>query len=298
MDAVALLQVGSAALLNLGFTWLVGTWFARRWLPAGTPIRDWLVRLRRHDQTAIVLMIAASAAALWAATAIMAGVSLGEAGRMFWTMLITTAHGNAGCAAIAVMLLLLGVRCLRKGGQATEGLALLLLVIFAATRGSMGHAGEDGWWTAPHVAETVHLFAIAVWTGAVIVSAWSALQQARVQELPRTATDHYLERMSQAAMLAVIAIAATGIYSGWHRVGSTEHLVHTQYGYTLLLKVGLVLGAIALGGYNKFLGLPGASRSVAGVAVVRRVLQIEAVLLLGALAAAAYLTVQQPPAVM
>ncbi len=298
MDAVALLQVGSAALLNLGFTWLVGTWFARRWLPAGCPISDWLVRLRRYDQAAIVLTIAASAAALWAATAIMAGVPLGEAGSMFWMMLTTTAHGNVGCIAIAVMLLLLGVRSLGKNGRATEGLALLLLVIFAATRASMGHAGEEGWWTAPHVAETVHLFAIAVWTGAVIVSAWPVLQPAHVQELPRAATDHYLERMSEAAMLAVIAIAATGIYSGWHRVGSTEHLLHTQYGYTLLVKIGLVLGAIALGGYNKFLGLPEAARSAAGVALVRRVLQIEAVLLLGALMVAAYLTVQQPPAAM
>ncbi|MBB3222068.1 copper resistance D family protein [Pseudoduganella umbonata] len=298
MDAVALLQVGSAALLNLGFTWLVGTWFARRWLPAGRPISDWLVSLRRYDNAAIVVTIAASAAALWAATAIMAGVPLGEAGNMFWTMLTTTAHGNAGCVAIAVMVLLLGVRCLGKDGRATESLVLLLLVIFAATRASMGHAGEEGWWTAPHVAETVHLVAIAIWSGAVIVSAWPVLQPARVQELPRVATDHYLDRMSQAAMLAVIAIAATGIYSGWHRVGSAEHLVHTQYGYTLLTKVGLVLGAIALGGYNKFWGLPGAARSATGVAVVRRVLQIEAVLLLGALAAAAYLTVQQPPAVM
>ena len=32
MDAVSLLQVGTALLLNLGFAWLVGSWFARYWL--------------------------------------------------------------------------------------------------------------------------------------------------------------------------------------------------------------------------------------------------------------------------
>ncbi|AXA91361.1 copper resistance D family protein [Massilia sp. YMA4] len=298
MDAVALLQVGSAALLNLGFTWLVGTWFVRRWLPVSSVTGDWLIGLRRHDTAAIVLTIVASTAALWAATAVMAGVPLADAGGMFWTMLITSAHGHAGCIAIAVMFLLLGVRGVGKGSRATEGLALLLLVAFAATRASMGHAGEEGWWTGPHVAETMHLFAIAVWTGAVIVSAGYALRPLRVQALESAATDHYLDHMSQAAMVAVIAIVATGIYSAWHRVGSSEHLLHTQYGYTLLAKVGLVLGAIALGGYNKFIGLPAAARSAAGIAVVRRVLQIEAVLLLGALAAAAYLTVQQPPAAM
>lgn len=298
MDGVALLQVGSAALLNLGFTWLVGTWLARRWLPADCTQVEWLTNLRRSDNAALVLTIAASATALWAATAIMAGVPLSDAGSMFWMMLTTTAHGHAGCAAIAVMLLLLGVRYVGNGRQATEVFAFLLLAAFAATRASMGHAGEEGWWTAPHVAETVHLFAIAVWTGAVIVSAWLALRPAHMQALPHSATAQYLERMSQAAMVAVIAIAATGIYSSWHRVGSTEHLLHTQYGYTLLAKVGLVLGAIALGGYNKFLGLPAAAESTSGLAVVRLVLQIEAVLLLGALAAAAYLTVQQPPTVM
>lgn len=99
-------------------------------------------------------------------------------------------------------------------------------------------------------------------------------------------------------MLAVVAIAATGIYSAWHRVGSSEHLVHTTYGITLLVKVALVLLAIALGGYNKFLGLPAASRSLRGVTLVRVVLQVETLLLLGALFAAAILTTQQPPTAM
>jgi len=32
MDAVSLLQVSSALLLNFGFAWLVGSWFARYWM--------------------------------------------------------------------------------------------------------------------------------------------------------------------------------------------------------------------------------------------------------------------------
>jgi putative copper resistance protein D len=85
------------------------------------------------------------------------------------------------------------------------------------------------------------------------------------------------------------------VYNGWHRVGSSAHLLHTEYGWTLLAKVALVLAAIGLGGYNKYAGLPAAARSARGLALVRAVLQLESILLLGALAAAAVLTSQQPP---
>ena len=296
MDAVALLQAGSAAFLNLGFTWLVGSWLARRWVPAGIAPAHWLISLRRADIAALLLTLAASTAALWAASAVKAGVALADAGAMFRLMLTTTDHGHASCAAIAILFLLLGVRWPGKGGRLTETLTLMLLLAFAATRASMGHAGEGGWWRAPHLAETAHLVAIAVWTGAVLVSGWHALRPANVGMLPRAAMVQYLDRMSQAATVAVIVIAATGITSGWHRVGSGANLLHTWYGYTLLAKVALVLAAIALGGWNKFFGLPAAARSAAGIAIVRRVLRIEAVLLLAVLVAAACLTVQPPPA--
>jgi hypothetical protein len=58
---------------------------------------------------------------------------------------------------------------------------------------------------------------------------------------------------------------------------TSDHLLHTFYGMTLLAKIALVLAAIALGGYNKFIGLPAASRSHE-VWLVRATLQIESFL--------------------
>lgn len=144
-------------------------------------------------------------------------------------------------------------------------------------------------------AEAVHFIAIGVWTGAVLVSGWCVLGGPSVQALTLPNIDRYLDAMSRAAMAAVIAIAVTGIYSAWHRVGTTDHLVHTQYGWTLLVKLALVVGAIGLGGYNKYVGLPAAARSLSGVQIVRNVLRVETILLVGALLAAALLTAQQPP---
>ena len=203
--------------------------------------------------------------------------------------------GSAGPAATAGLAGLAAPAATVGLAGAAQLAALLALAVFTVTRASMGHAGENGFWTVPLAAEALHLGAVGVWTGAVLVSGWLVLRAPRVQGLSGHAIGAYLERMSQAAMVAVAVIAATGVYNGWHRVGSTEHLLHTAYGWTLLAKVALVLAAIGLGGYNKYAGLPAAARSAHGVAVVRVVLQLESLLLLGALAAAAVLTSQQPP---
>lgn len=296
MEPAALLQAGSAWLLNVGFTWLVGSWFARRWMrSAGMESASAERVLGKLDVAAAELAVAASVAALWAATAAMGGVGLLDALPMVWVMVWNTAHGHASCVAILAMAALLLIRSGNGAGKIRQGLALFFILGFAITRAQMGHAGESGLWTSILLSEAVHLLAIGLWTGAVLVSGWFILRERRVGPFPAAATNRYLELMSQAAMMAVVAIGVTGVYSAWHRVGTAENLVHTAYGWILLTKVGLVILAIALGGYNKFVGLPAASASRPALGRVRTVLQMETFLLLGALLAAAILTSQQPP---
>lgn len=295
METVPLLQTGSTLLLNLGFTWLLGSFLARRWLRAAGASEDVATGLRRFDGVAAGLSALAAVGAMWAATAIMAGVALSEAGDMVWMMLLSTDHGHASCVLLITMLATAVVRIAGIGERGSELLAASLLLLFALVRASMGHAGEGGYLTMVMLAEAVHFIAIGVWTGAVLVSGWFVLGGASVQGLTLASIGRYLDAMSGAAMAAVIAIIVTGMYSAWHRVGSGDNLMHTQYGWTLMGKVALVVGAIGLGGYNKFVGLPAAARSLSGVRIVRNVLRIETILLVGALVAAALLTGQQPP---
>ncbi len=297
MDAVALLQLGSAVLVDAGFAWLLGSWCARRWLRA-SGADDCEPALRSPDRAAAGLAVLGSVAALLAATAVMGGLGLRQALPLFWTMVSATDYGRAGAVTVLAMLALLLLRHAGGNGRGADAAAALALAVFSVTRASMGHAGENGFWTFPLAAEAVHLAAIGVWTGAVMVSGWFVLDDARVAALGAHASGRYLERMSQAAMLAVAAIAGTGIYSGWQRVGTAQHLFNTAYGATLLVKVAVVVAAVALGGYNKFVGLPAAARSPRGIRQVRAVLQVETFLLLAALAAAAVLTSQQPPSTM
>jgi putative copper resistance protein D len=299
MDAVSFLQVGSAMLLNAGFAWLVGSWFARCWMRASGGDRNrFEPALRKLDLWASGLSALSSTLALLVATAVMGGVGLREACPMFWMMVSNTDYGHAGTLAVMAMSVVFLIRLVGSTRRTLDAVALLALAIFAVTRASMGHAGEEGLWTLTLAAEAIHFSAIGVWTGAVLVSAWYALQTSAIGFLGTHSTNRYLDLMSRAAMAAVIAIVITGVYSGWHRVGTPDHLAHTSYGITLLVKVVLVLAAIALGGYNKYFGLPAASRSVAGVSLARTVLQVESFVLLAVLLAAAILTAQQPPAAM
>jgi putative copper resistance protein D len=299
MDAVPLLQVSSALLLNIAFAWLVGSWFARRWMrSSGIGHDDFEPALRRLDLVAAGLGAIGSAAALYAATAVMGGLSLGEASPVFWMMLSTTDYGHAGCITVLAMVVLFVIRFRGGASRGSDIASALTIAIFAFTRASMGHAGEEGFWSVALAVEALHFLGIGLWTGAVVVSGCFVLKPAHVAGLGSAVTDRYLDLMSRAAMLAVIAIVGSGLYNAWQRVGSVDHLTNSSYGTTLLIKIALVGGAICLGGYNKFFGLPAAARSARGIAIVRSVLRAESVLLLGVLTAAAILTSQQPPTAM
>jgi putative copper resistance protein D len=298
MYAVPVLQAASAALLNACFAWLIGSILARRWLAAaGASEATVEASLRQYDILVAAIGALAGVAALWAATAVMGGVDLLEAKAMFWMMVTTTDHGHAGCISIAALLAVCLLRAFPALRPIRETLVLGALAIFAVTRASMGHAGEDGWWSTAMASESTHLFAMGVWAGVVFVSAWAAVGSARLT-LSLSETSRYLEFMSKAAMAAVIVILGTGLFNAWQRIGTPANLLHGLYAGAFLFKMALVGTAVLLGGYNKFSGMRQASESSQGVQRVKFVLQLESVLMLGVLVAAAIMTSQQPPAAM
>lgn len=295
---VPLVQAGSAVLLSACFAWLVGSVLARRWLAiAGAPEDTVEGTIRRYDLVAAGLGALASIGGMWAATAVMGGVSLLEAKAMFWTMIATTDYGHAGCITLAAMVAVLVFRVVAIPGTAREWLVLAALAVFAVTRASMGHAGEAGWWTAAMASEVMHLVAIGVWAGVVFLSAWTAVGSTKLG-LPLAGTSRYLEAMSQAAMGAVVVIVVTGLFNAWLRIGTPSNLLHGLYAGAFLVKVALVGIALLMGGYNKFFGMREASKSDTGVQRVKFVLQCESILLFAVLVAAAVMTSQQPPAAM
>ena len=285
VDPVRLLQLASAFVLNAAFAWLVGTLLTRRWLAAGHAPFDRILRSAGIGAGCVCLV--ASAAALLAGAAAMSGGSLPDALPMLPMVLTDTAYGRAGAAAMVVMACVAFVAG-RRDWQRWDLVAAVLLLLFAMSRALISHAAEDGWLSPPYAVEVLHLLLIAVWSGVVALAAWVVLPAAGTAPI-----GPYLVSLSRTATIALAGIVASGLFHALARIGSPAHLVEHPYGVALSVKVVLVALAVLLGAYNRFAGFPAAQRGQIGTAVL--VLRVESVVLLGVLAAAALLTLTEPP---
>jgi copper transport protein len=69
-----------------------------------------------------------------------------------------------------------------------------------------------------------------------------------------------LGRFSPLALGCVIAIVASGLVQSLVLVRSPGHLLDTAYGRAVLIKIGLLIGLIALGAYNRRRSVPAIAR--------------------------------------
>jgi copper resistance protein D len=131
----------------------------------------------------------------------------------------------------------------------TAGAALLLTSI-AGT----GHAGATpGEWGTFHVAaDSLHLLAASAWLGGLV-------PLAHVLALPEASGSTavaILNRFSAMAMLAVGALAVSGIANSVFEFESLTALVSTTYGRVLVAKIVLFLGMLHFAAANRFKLVP------------------------------------------
>nr|WP_230965052.1 CopD family protein [Burkholderia stagnalis] len=154
----------------------------------------------------------------------------------------------------------------------------------------------------------LHLLAISTWVGIVFVTAGVVMP--RLLAAPRgeaPAGAAFVQSLSDAATAALVVLFVTGAYNGWRGVNTSANLFDSAYGQVLLAKLALVLLAAALGGHNRFFGMPKllaalshASGNAPGGPLrhFNVVLRVESVVLAGVLAAAAVLASSPLPGTM
>lgn len=106
-----------------------------------------------------------------------------------------------------------------------------------------------------------------------------------------------LTRFSTLAAGLVAVLAATGALLAWRILGSWSALVDTGYGIALLVKLGVVLLAVAAAGYNRFVLRPaiaGDPTGAIGWQRLRRTVLAEAGLLVAVLAVTGWLVNASP----
>lgn len=302
MTAASYLQASSALLLNLALAWMLAALLAVRWLRGSD--EAWSLKARASLTGSMPLAalfgLLANCGALWAAAAAMADVPLGGAADALSMLLWQTTYGRIGVAGCVCLLLTAAVhwrgqRQPRRGSW-IDWMALMLLGGFAFSRAVNSHAAEHGLLSTGVLVEWLHLLLICVWVGAVAVAGWLVLPMAAGKP---GAPARYLDLLSDAATCALAGIAASGLYNAWRVFGTWAQVGTGAYETTLAVKLLLVALAVAAGGYNKFIGFPGAAVGRTGAMTrITTLLQLESVALAGAMLAAVVLAAMPPPASM
>ena len=157
----------------------------------------------------------------------------------------------------AVMLVRLGVLCaaalllrplLRGGGESKTDLALLgvLGVAALATWPLTGHPTASPVAGVSVVIDAIHLAAMSVWLGGLVMLVGFLLRQADERELGAI-----LPIWSRWAATAVSALIVAGVVQALIEVATPSGLVDSTYGRLILVKVGLALCVLGVAWYSR-----------------------------------------------
>ena len=307
---LALAQRAATFLFNLAVVLLVGAGAATAWLRRGAS--DWasgqVPRLRRTMLAWVLVAIAAHAAILWLEAAYMAEVPVAEAREAVRSVITATHYGFAwtvGAGALTIVAICSATCPAPQAAAAIEVVRAAALGVLLYSRSMVSHAGAGGDLSWALAIDWLHLVMVSIWLGEVLVAGLVTLRRPPGAK-PRERVDHarYIEALSRSATVALAGIVATGAASAWRGLGSLENAVGNPYAAILLVKVGLVLAAAALGGLNRIVVMPPLLAALrkghaSDEDLHRRfglVLRVEAVVLLAALLAAAFLSATPPPA--
>lgn len=225
---IVLLGAAVAGLLVFRPASPAGAWSPRRWLLGGA-------------LTAAVVGLLVQVAAERSRV----GVPLGK--------LLASPTGRAlvGQAAALVVVIAAVALLLRSRNAAGRGRSASLALLGVSAAAAMllhadgGHASSK---PLDLLVQWVHLLAVGAWIGGL---AWLLLGL-RGTAAPASAA----ARFSRLATVAILVVAATGLSRAIAETGSWSGLLHTSFGHTLMVKVGLFAGLAALGATNRFLLVP------------------------------------------
>lgn len=168
---------------------------------------------------------------------------------------LSTAVGKASAARIGIVAVLAValayfVRGRTGAGRRRQlllaqvaGVACLLALPLTWTLADHSRTGEQVWLAVP--VGSVHLLAVALWLGGLILLAVCAVgTRPESERLP--SMTYALPRFSRLALPCFTIIVLTGLYQTWRQVGTLPALSATEFGRLLLVKVGGVVLVLVL----------------------------------------------------
>ncbi len=258
---IALGLIARWAHLGAGI-FLVGT-FAFLLL-AGRPDRPtalaWERNLLRWTRWAVGLLLLSGFLSLsYQATVVTGRAGDALSASTIFRLVGATQFGTVWLLRHGLLLLLAGLILLREREDpgwdwaAFRGEGLLLGATGLGLMAWAGHAtAVEPWGITATGADALHLLAVGMWLGGLFPL--YLLLRAAGNEAGADARPFAVlaaRSFSQIALLAMLALVATGFWNSWNQVGSFASLVGTRYGRLLLLKLGLLLAIVALASVNR-----------------------------------------------
>ena len=170
----------------------------------------------------------------------------------------------------------------RRPTRRAFGLLGLTAAAAMFTRARAGHAAVSSVPTFTIGTQWVHLVAVGVWIGSL---PWLVAALRRSDNRAGLA-----RRFSSVAALALAVVLISGTVRSIDDVGSWRGLLHTRFGVTLLVKIGLVALVLVFAGLNRFRHVAAAGQGL------RRSATAEAIIGAGVLATTALLAGLTPSA--
>jgi copper transport protein len=113
------------------------------------------------------------------------------------------------------------------------------LVGTAVTLAAAGHAAAYG--LLGLLVDTVHALTAGIWVGGLVA----------IAALGRAVDPRGLHKFSTVAMASVLTLIATGTLNALRHLSAVDQLWQTRYGFTLLIKLALVAGTIAVAAVSR-----------------------------------------------
>jgi len=279
-------------LIDFGLAVSIGCTLALRWKVSRSDLRA-LVRFLRYSALVILLSLL-SHLYVFAAT-MLESFRLADVLRGL-PSIVGTHAGLADSAAIAGACAgLLAVSSKKMSTRPSVLFYLPTLVWVLICRSVSGHAANNGNFSALEGLQFLHLVGTLTWAGAIIVCGLILRELLRVNE--QTLDLSLLRVLSRTCLWALSLVLTTGAIKSYEGVdGQLSLILHSPWGWILLVKIFVLLPALGLGATH-FLQLRQQSpfASVRARQRLKRTLGVEAVLLILVLAISALLASTSPP---
>jgi copper transport protein len=172
------------------------------------------------------------------------------------------------------------------GRSALFALGALVIGAFSATAFA-GHAGSTDPVAVNVPVDVLHLAAAGAWIGGLamlVLAAWPSFDRGAGTGSIR-GISAVVKRYSDVAVIAVVAIVASGLWQSWIEVRAWRAFTGTTYGVTLITKLAVFIPLVALGGFNNRWAKPRIEKAAVDggserkpLQVLRRVVVVEVVL--------------------